>query len=102
MSLELKDIQHLAKLSKLALSPAEETNTLKSMNHILGIMEQLQSIDTTDIEPLAHPISIIQSSSLRLREDEVTETTSIEKRTALMSNAPAKDEGLFLVPRVIE
>ena len=62
-------------------------------------MEAMRTVDTTGIEPLAHPVAAFQDVQLRLREDEVTEP---DQREANQRSAPAVERGLFLVPRVIE
>ena len=59
-------------------------------------------MDTTGVEPLAHPLSAHQDLTLRLREDVITETSSESGRDAMLANAPATENGLFLVPKVIE
>lgn len=102
MSLSLEDVTRIARLARLELTPEKQEQTLNELNNILGLIEKLQSVDTTGIEPLAHPLSAHEDITLRLREDNVTETSSETQRSALMANAPASENGLFLVPKVIE
>lgn len=102
MSLSLEDVTRIARLARLELTPEKQEQTLNELNNILGLIEKLQSVDTTGIEPLAHPLSAHEDITLRLREDNITETGSETQRSALMANAPATENGLFLVPKVIE
>ena len=102
MALTENDVTRIARLSRLELDPAKKTQALTDLNSILGLIERLQAVDTAGVEPLAHPLSAIQDIALRLREDQVTETASEATRAQLMANAPAQENGLFLVPKVIE
>ncbi|ETD68930.1 glutamyl-tRNA amidotransferase subunit C [Pelistega indica] len=102
MSLTLNDVNRIARLSRLELDEQEQAQALLELNSMLGLIAQLQSVDTSGVTPLAHPLSVHEEISLRLREDIVTETSSLEKRAELMANAPAESNGLFLVPKVIE
>ena len=95
MALTLGDVRRIAHLARLEVTAAEAAETLVQLNNIFGLIEQLQSVDTTDIEPMSHPLG----GSQRLREDLATEP---DNREANMRNAPAREDGLFLVPRVIE
>ena len=95
MSLQISDINRLAHLARLQLD-ADQANTLLSeLNGIFGMIEQLQAVDTSGLEPMSHPLGGTQ----RLREDGITETPD---REANLRNAPAQQDGLFLVPKVIE
>lgn len=102
MTLTVQDVTRMARLARIAVAPEHETTVLDDLNHIFGLIEKLQAVDTGNVEPLAHPLSILEDVHLRLREDRVTEPVSVEQRDRLMANAPAKDQGLFLVPKVIE
>jgi aspartyl-tRNA(Asn)/glutamyl-tRNA(Gln) amidotransferase subunit C len=95
MSLDLEDIARIARLSRIELSPAESEDTRNQMNAILGFIEQLQAVDTTGIEPMAHAVDVFQ----RLRPDVVTET---DRRAEFQAVAPETEAGLYLVPRVVE
>ena len=72
---------------------------LAHLNDFFGIVAQMGVVDTSGVEPLFTPLSAIQSVSLRLREDVVTE---VDHRQANQRSAPAVEDGLFLVPKVIE
>ena len=89
----------MANLAKLELSENEQNQALTQLNTILGLIDQLQSQDTSGIEPLAHPLAAIAPVALRLRPDSVSEEN---RRDANQQNAPAVQNGLFLVPKVIE
>jgi aspartyl-tRNA(Asn)/glutamyl-tRNA(Gln) amidotransferase subunit C len=95
MALTLDDVTRIAHLARIEISPAEAASTLAQLNDIFGMIERLSKVDTTGIEPMSHPFGGAQ----RLREDRVTES---DMREANMQNAPEKQDGLFLVPRVIE
>jgi aspartyl-tRNA(Asn)/glutamyl-tRNA(Gln) amidotransferase subunit C len=95
MSLSLDDVRRIAHLSRIEITDAQAQATLAQLNDIFGMIEQMQKVDTTGIEPMAHPLGGHQ----RLRADAVTETI---ERDCNLANAPAQQDGLFLVPRVIE
>jgi aspartyl-tRNA(Asn)/glutamyl-tRNA(Gln) amidotransferase subunit C len=99
MSLTSSDIGRIAKLARLALSEPQSTRMLEQLNGFFDVVEQMNAVDTTGIEPLAHPTAVIDQVSLRLRPDEVSEPN---QREANQKSAPAVERGLFLVPRVIE
>jgi aspartyl-tRNA(Asn)/glutamyl-tRNA(Gln) amidotransferase subunit C len=102
MAITQDDVSRVARLARIALSDAEKTRMESELNGILGLIEQLQAVDTTGIEPMAHPLSAHQDICTRLREDAPVPTHSTEQRDRLMVNAPASEAGLFLVPKVIE
>jgi aspartyl-tRNA(Asn)/glutamyl-tRNA(Gln) amidotransferase subunit C len=95
MSLTSDDVKRVAKLARLGLTEAETTETLTQLNSILGLVDQMQQIDTNGVAPLAHPLELKQT----LRADAVTETNQRDKFQAI---APQADQGLYLVPRVVE
>ncbi|CAB5685019.1 Asp-tRNA(Asn)/Glu-tRNA(Gln) amidotransferase subunit GatC [Comamonas aquatica] len=99
MALTSQDIDRIANLARLALSPEESERMLSQLNGFFGIVEKMQAVDTSGVQPLAHPVAAIQDIALRLREDVASEPN---QREANMRNAPAQGEGLFLVPKVIE
>jgi aspartyl-tRNA(Asn)/glutamyl-tRNA(Gln) amidotransferase subunit C len=99
MPLSPEDVSRIAKLARLELSPAEETAMLGSLNGFFKIVEQMSAVDTSGLEPLHTPLSAIGEVALRLRPDAVTE---VDQRERNMANAPAAEDGLFLVPQVIE
>lgn len=99
MSLTSFDIARIANLARLELAPAESTRLLAQMNDFFSIVETMRAVDTTGLEPMAHPVAAIQDISLRLRQDVVSEPN---QREANQRSAPAVEHGLFLVPKVIE
>ena len=99
MSLTSTDIARIANLARLELQPAESERMLTQMNDFFAIVEQMRAVDTAGIEPLAHPAAVLQDVALRLREDRVSEPN---QREANQKSAPAVENGLFLVPKVIE
>jgi aspartyl-tRNA(Asn)/glutamyl-tRNA(Gln) amidotransferase subunit C len=99
MSLTSNDIARIANLARLELESAESTRLLSQLNHFFDIVEQMRAVDTTGIEPLAHPVVVLSDMALRLRDDAVSEPN---QREANQQSAPAVEHGLFLVPKVIE
>lgn len=100
MSLELSDVKRIANLAKLDISETESNQTLDKLNGIFALVEQLKAVDTTGVAPLSHPIAaLLPELALRLRDDVVTETN---QREAYQRVAPATQDGLYLVPKVIE
>ena len=100
MSLSLSDVKHIANLAQLELSDAQASKTLGQLNGIFALVGQMSAVDTTGIEPLSHPIAAhMPDLSLRLRLDAVTEPNLREN---YQQPAPAVQDGLYLVPRVIE
>jgi aspartyl-tRNA(Asn)/glutamyl-tRNA(Gln) amidotransferase subunit C len=95
MSLELKDVNHIANLARIAISPAEAQATLAQLTSIFALIEEMQTVDTTGVTPMSHSIEVNQ----RLRQDRVTET---DQRAANQASAPQVEAGLYLVPKVIE
>ena len=95
MALERSDVEKIAHLARLGSNDADLPRTTEALNSMLGLIDQMQAVDTTGIEPLAHPLE----ASQRLRADVVTETNH---REAYQSIAPAVENGLYLVPKVIE
>lgn len=95
MSIELDDVENIAHLARLHLSDSEKKEAANSMSNILNLIDEMQSVNTDDVEPLAHAFDAVQ----RLREDQVTE---VNKRDELQKLAPETEAGLFLVPKVIE
>ena len=99
MQLSPEDIQRLTLLARIEIAPAEAPHIQAQLNSIFMLVEQLQAVDTDGIEPLCHPIAAIEEMTLRLRPDVVTEG---DQREANMKNAPQQENGLFLVPKVLE
>ncbi|MDG5499274.1 Asp-tRNA(Asn)/Glu-tRNA(Gln) amidotransferase subunit GatC [Marinobacter sp. BGYM27] len=95
MSISREDIEKVAVLARIRLEDDQVEALEKDLGNILNLVDQLQAADTADVEPLAHPLDAVQ----RLRPDQVTE---IDQREAFQKIAPATEDGLYLVPRVIE
>ena len=95
MSIDKSDIKHLCNLSKLNLDEDEQSLFLKQMQSILGMIEELQEVDTGDIEPMAHPLQMTQ----RLRVDEITE---FNERDKYQKNTEFAEDGFYKVPKVID
>jgi len=99
MSLTLPEIERLAHLARLHLSPAQALDAQQRLNGFFALVEQMQAVDTTGVEPLAHPAAALGDVALRLRPDVASEPNL---REANQRSAPAVQDGLYLVPRVIE
>ncbi|MBU3583672.1 Asp-tRNA(Asn)/Glu-tRNA(Gln) amidotransferase subunit GatC [Polynucleobacter sp. 15G-AUS-farblos] len=97
--MKLDDVQRIAHLSRLELSQAEAEAVLPQLQAVFSLVEEMQAVDTSGLEPLAHPILFLREIAQPLREDQVTEA---DHRVENMQSAPAQQEGYFLVPRVIE
>ena len=100
MSLNETDFTRIAHLAHLELSPEQTEKTREQLNGIFALVEQMQAIDTTGLAPLSHPFAlVVDHLTLRLRDDVVTEENH---RTTYQQCAPATQDGLYLVPKVIE
>ena len=95
MAIDASQVEQVARLARLSIDDQSIEATAGTISKILELVDTMESVDTSNIEPLANPLDATQ----RLRADEVTE---VNKRDALQRGAPAVEEGLFLVPRVIE
>ena len=95
MSLETDDVKRIAHLARLAIDAEDIPGYARNLSNILDLVEQMSSVNTDAVSPMAHPMDARQ----RLRPDEVTE---IDQRDKFLRNAPQVEAGLFLVPRVIE
>ena len=95
MSLERSDVENIAHLARLAVNESELDSVAGDLSTILRLVEQMSAVDTTGVTPMAHPLHMAQ----RLRPDEVSQ---IDERAHFQSIAPATENGLYLVPRVIE
>ena len=89
------DIRHLGALAQLKLSDAEAEAVTRDLAGIIEMVDQMQAMDTDGVRPLAHPLD----TAARLRPDEVTE---IVDRDLYQAGAPETEDGLYLVPRVVE
>lgn len=95
MSLTPDQLQRIALLARIDVAPAEARDVAERLNRVLGLIDQLQGVDTAGIEPMSHALEVVQ----RLRPDEVTEP---DRRDDYQKGAPAVEQGLYLVPKVIE
>ncbi len=95
MTIKRADIEKLAELARIQITEDNIAATTKSLGDVLDLVDQLQSADTAGVQPMAHPLDATQ----RLRPDQVTE---FNQREPLQRIAPAVEDGLFLVPKVIE
>ncbi|MDR2307157.1 MAG: Asp-tRNA(Asn)/Glu-tRNA(Gln) amidotransferase subunit GatC [Paucimonas sp.] len=95
MALQRSDVEKIAHLARLGLNEGELPRITDALNSILGLVDQMQAVDTQGIEPLAHPLETTQ----RLRPDQVTESNQRDRYQAV---APSTENGLYLVPKVID
>jgi len=95
MPLTLDDVKRIAMLARIGLADGEAERTLEQLNAVFGLIERLQAVDTSGVEPMTHPGDM----TLRLRDDVVDES---DRRDAYQAVAPSVERGLYLVPRVIE
>ena len=95
MALDLAQVRRIADLARIEVTDAEAQRVLDQLNDIFRMIERMQAVDTDGVEPMAHPLGGAQ----RLRNDVVTVG---DERTAILANAPEQQDGLFLVPRVLE
>ncbi|MFO0121615.1 MAG: Asp-tRNA(Asn)/Glu-tRNA(Gln) amidotransferase subunit GatC [Inhella sp.] len=99
MALTPDDVNTIARLARLDPSPAQREALLGQLNGFFNIVEAMRAVDTSGEAPLYTPLSSVQEVALRLRDDAVTESN---QREANQRSAPAVEDGLFLVPKVIE
>lgn len=95
MALNIEDIQRIAYLARIEINEQEAATTLTKLSGILGLIEQMQAVNTEGIAPMSHSQDLTQ----RLREDVLTQTN---QREAFQAFAPLTESGLYLVPKVIE
>jgi len=91
----LDQIRRVADLARLELSEPELAAMQQELSSIIELVDQMAAVETEGVEPMSHP----QAASQRLREDEVTES---DQRAGFQSIAPQTEDGLYLVPKVIE
>ena len=96
MSLNDRDIENIAYLARLALTVEEIPVYVEGLSRILAMVAELERADTSQVEPMAHPLP---GQRARLRADVVAET---DRHQLFQRNAPQVEAGLYLVPRVIE
>lgn len=95
MSLDAEQVKKIAYLARLEINEADIPGYAETLSSILDLVDQMAAVNTDDVEPMAHPMD----ASQRLREDVVTESN---QREHFQSVAPATEDGLYLVPKVIE
>jgi aspartyl-tRNA(Asn)/glutamyl-tRNA(Gln) amidotransferase subunit C len=95
MAVDRSDIAKLAELARIAISENTADQVANSISDVLALVDQLQAVNTDGVVPMAHPLDAVQ----RLRADEITEFNQREQFQAI---APATQDGLYLVPQVIE
>ena len=95
MAFDKSEVEKIAHLARLQLSDSEADEVTVRIGDILRLIDQMQSVNTDTVEPLAHPLDAVQ----RLRDDEITEQ---DQREELQILAPNSQDGLYLVPKVLE
>ena len=95
MSLDKSQVEKIAHLARLQIDPADVPEYATNLSNILDLVEQMDAVDTEGVDPMAHPTDAVQ----RLREDVVTEH---DQRDRFQAIAPQVENGLYLVPRVVE
>jgi len=95
MALDNDTVHNIARLARLQISDSEVEKYASELGNILALVEQMEAADTSGVEPMTHPFD----ATLRLREDQVTENNQRDKFQAV---APQEQDGLYLVPKVID
>lgn len=95
MTVTTEDIENIAVLARLRIAPEAKAEVTDRIGAVLQLVDQMQAVETDGIEPMANPLDSVQ----RLRPDEVTEP---DRRAEFQAIAPASQDGLYLVPRVID
>ncbi|MCM8596053.1 Asp-tRNA(Asn)/Glu-tRNA(Gln) amidotransferase subunit GatC [Accumulibacter sp.] len=98
MALTREQVHRIAHLARIEISDAEADRTLEQLNDIFALIAEMQAVDTSGVEPMAHAQDVAQ----RLRADQITEVDQLTRRTAFQLIAPQTEDGLYLVPKVIE
>jgi aspartyl-tRNA(Asn)/glutamyl-tRNA(Gln) amidotransferase subunit C len=93
------DVTRIAKLARIALTADETAATAKQLAGVFTLIETMLAVDTDDVEPLTTPLAAIAAFPLRLRDDAITET---DRRADFQAVAPSVEDGLYLVPKVID
>ncbi len=99
MSFTHADVSRIAQLARIALTDAETAATALQLSGVFALIETMRAVDTTGVAPLTTPLAAISEFSLRLRDDVVTES---DRRDDFQKPAPSVEEGLYLVPKVLE
>ena len=95
MSIEVDEVKKIARLACLDMKDEDIQSYATNLSNILDLVEQMNAVDTSGVTPMSHPFDAVQ----RLREDVVTDT---DRREDFMAIAPKSEDGLYLVPKVIE
>lgn len=95
MAISKDDVLHIARLSRLQLRDDEVESFRANLTDILGYVEKLDELDTSNVEPTTHAVD----TSMRLRDDEVERRLTIDDVT---SNAPESEDGMFRVPKIVD
>jgi len=95
MALTLEDVKRVAHLARLAIDEAEAQAVLSQLNDVFRLIAEMRAVDTRGVEPMSHALDVVQ----RLREDKVTES---DQHARFQAVAPQVEDGLYLVPKVIE
>jgi aspartyl-tRNA(Asn)/glutamyl-tRNA(Gln) amidotransferase subunit C len=95
LSVSIEEVERIARLALLSLSPQEKEKFTRQLNLILEYMEQLNQVDTSDVEPMSHPLGLTNV----FRKDEVQDSLPVEEA---LKNAPDKSGNYFRVPKVIQ
>jgi aspartyl-tRNA(Asn)/glutamyl-tRNA(Gln) amidotransferase subunit C len=95
MALTRDHVERAARLARIRIDPSEADAVLEQLVRIFGMIEEMQAVDVSGVEPMSHAQDVV----LRLRDDVVTE---VDQRELFQSVAPRVEAGLYLVPKVIE
>ncbi|PCJ86632.1 MAG: Asp-tRNA(Asn)/Glu-tRNA(Gln) amidotransferase GatCAB subunit C [Thiotrichaceae bacterium] len=95
MSIDVDEVKKIAKLACLNIDEADIQSYATNLSNILDLVAQMEMVDTTGVTPMSHPFDVVQ----RLREDVVTESN---RREAFQAIAPKTEDGLYLVPKVLD
>ncbi len=95
MSIDIDEVKKIAKLACLNVDEADIQSYATNLSNILDLVAQMNAVDTTGVTPMSHPFDVVQ----RLREDVVTD---FNRREDFMALAPETEDGLYLVPKVLE
>lgn len=99
MAFTSADVARIAELARIELSDAETAATAGQLDHVFALIETMRALDTDDVAPLTTPLAAIHEVGLRLRDDVVDEP---DRRDAYQRPAPSVEDGLYLVPKVLE
>ena len=99
MSFTHANVARIAQLARIALTEAETAATALQLNGVFALIETMRAVDTEGVAPLTTPLAAISEFSLRLRDDVVTES---DRRDDFQQAAPSVEDGLYLVPKVLE